>query len=203
MEMDAEKARELVDEEENQRDERRKRFNTTIAVTIAILATFMALCRVKDNNIIQAIQAVISEKIEYFSDDQAHLTRSEVAAAWADQFEIESEYGPAEKRAAYNKLADEFRSRAENELAERKNVSDRIERSQEKVNNYLIQHEKFDLADASLSIAIAILAITALTQIRWLYILAMLPMAFGIIMGLAGFLNWNIEPEKLARFLGA
>jgi uncharacterized protein DUF4337 len=38
------------------RDARARRLNSWVAITIALLATFMALCKVKDDNIVQAMQ---------------------------------------------------------------------------------------------------------------------------------------------------
>ncbi|MEO6690617.1 MAG: DUF4337 family protein, partial [Dokdonella sp.] len=58
-----------------------------------------------------------------------------------------------------------------------------------------------DLSDASLSIAISLLALTALTRKRWLYGLALVPTVFGIIMGLAGLLGWSLHPDMLSSLL--
>ena len=57
------------------------------------------------------------------------------------------------------------------------------------------------MADAALSIAIALLAVTALTQKRWLYFLALVPTVFGVVMGLAGLLGWGLHPDFIARLL--
>lgn len=42
---------------------------------------------------------------------------------------------------------------------------------------------------------------TALTHKRWLYAVAMVPTAFGVLMGLAGLLGWHIHSDLLARLL--
>jgi uncharacterized membrane protein YccC len=52
-----------------------------------------------------------------------------------------------------------------------------------------------------LAIAISLLAVTALTQKRWLFIIAMVPTFFGVLMGLAGLLSWNIHPNFLTKLL--
>jgi hypothetical protein len=57
------------------------------------------------------------------------------------------------------------------------------------------------MADAALSIAISLLAVTALTQKRWLYFLALVPTFFGVLMGLAGLLGWALHPDAIARML--
>jgi len=60
--------------------------------------------------------------------------------------------------------------------------------------------DQFDLS-AMLALAISLLAMTALTQKRWLFILAMLPTIFGTAMGLAGLFAWKIHPDFLTRLL--
>ena len=52
-----------------------------------------------------------------------------------------------------------------------------------------------------LALAISLLAVTALTQKRWLFVLAMVPTGFGVVMGLAGLLGWSIHPNLLTRLL--
>ena len=61
--------------------------------------------------------------------------------------------------------------------------------------------DQFDLSDALLALAISLLAMTALTHKRWLYAVAMVPTAFGVLMGLAGLLGWHIHSDLLARLL--
>jgi hypothetical protein len=64
-----------------------------------------------------------------------------------------------------------------------------------------IHDDQFDLSDAALSIAIALLAITSLSQKKWLFGVAIVPITFGVIMGLAGLLNWGIHPDALTKLL--
>ena len=45
------------------------------------------------------------------------------------------------------------------------------------------------------------LALTALTHKQWLYWLALVPTALGMLMGLAGLLGWRLHSELLARLL--
>jgi hypothetical protein len=61
--------------------------------------------------------------------------------------------------------------------------------------------DQFDLSDALLAIAISLLAVTALTHQRWLYVIALIPTGFGILMGLSGLLEWPIHPTALVRLL--
>jgi len=45
------------------------------------------------------------------------------------------------------------------------------------------------------------LAVTSLTNKRWLFIAALVPTLFGVIMGIAGLFGWQIHPDALIRLL--
>jgi hypothetical protein len=45
----------------------RARLNTWVAITVALLATFMGICKVKDDNIVQAMQQAQAAKIDDWS----------------------------------------------------------------------------------------------------------------------------------------
>src|SRR5881628_204027 len=57
------------------------RLNTWVAITVALLATFMGVCKVKDDNIVQAMQQAQADKIDHWSFYQARNIRQEVAQA--------------------------------------------------------------------------------------------------------------------------
>ena len=61
--------------------------------------------------------------------------------------------------------------------------------------------DQFDLSDAFLSVALAMLAVTALTRKKWLLWTSLVFGAFGFIMGLAGLIGWRIHPDWLSRLL--
>lgn len=61
--------------------------------------------------------------------------------------------------------------------------------------------DQFDLSDAAAAIAISLLAITSLTQKRWLHYSALVPLSIAVIMGLSGLLAWHVHSDTLARLL--
>ena len=60
---------------------------------------------------------------------------------------------------------------------------------------------KRPIATSLLMVAIALFGVTALTQKRWLILVAIAFMLFGVLMGLAGFFGWPIHPNAFAKFL--
>ena len=61
--------------------------------------------------------------------------------------------------------------------------------------------DQFDLSDATLSISLAMLAITALTGKRKLFALAIIFAGFGFLMGLSGLIGLSIHPTALIKLL--
>ena len=57
------------------------------------------------------------------------------------------------------------------------------------------------MAEATLSLSIALLGITALTQKRWLLAVAVVFAAFGVALGVSGFMGYNIHPSFIAKLL--
>ena len=43
------------------------RLNTAIALTVALLATFLGLCKVKDDNIVQAMQQAQADNVDQWT----------------------------------------------------------------------------------------------------------------------------------------
>ena len=64
------------------------RLNSWVAITVALLATFMGICKVKDDNIVQAMQQAQADKLDHWSFYQARNIRQEVAQASLAQLTI-------------------------------------------------------------------------------------------------------------------
>ena len=175
--------------------------NTLIAITVALLATFMAICSVKGNNIGQAMQQAQADKIDNYAWYQARNIREEVNRAAAAQLKAQAMAAPAEARAVYEQEAAAFLKLAEEQADRKKQQQAAADQADQTYANLNLHDDQFDMSAASLSIAISLLAVTALTERRWLYVLAMLPTAFGLFMGLAGLLGSNIHPDFWARLL--
>lgn len=189
------------DEQEAAQDKRKSRLNATVAVTIALLATFLGLCKVKDDNIVQAMQAAQAKSVDDWSYYQARNVRQLVGQSAADTLRLQSLAAPPSARAAYAKTIQSYQALADDQ-AQKKQQTQRDAISDGKQYDALNFHDdQFDLSDTLLSIAISLLALTALTQKRWLYVLALIPTFFGVLMGLAGLLGWRLHPDALTRLL--
>src|SRR5712691_1199467 len=67
------------------------RFNSIIALLVSIAATFMALCNVKDGNIVQAMAQAQANAVDQWSYYQAKGMKENLAEATLDQLTLQRE----------------------------------------------------------------------------------------------------------------
>jgi len=179
----------------------RARLNSMVAISVALLATFMAICKVKDDNIVQAMQQAQADKIDNFSWYQARNIREEIANATITQLKLAQASAPPQLHDRYDEQIKTYQALAQNENEKKKVQQADADKADQSYNELNFHDDQFDLSDAMLALAISLLAVTALTQKRWLFMIAMVPTFFGVLMGVAGLLGWHIHPNFLTRLL--
>jgi hypothetical protein len=175
--------------------------NSLIAVSVALLATFMAICEIKSGNVDQAMQRLQIDKNDTWAWYQARNIRQEVLRTSARQLRIYATGQPEAVKAAMIQEASEHDAMAHaqgEKMVELDAEAKSIESKYEAMN---IHDDQLDLEAASLSIAISLLAMTALTRKRWLFVVALVPIALGVVMGLAGLLGWGLTLGPITRWL--
>jgi hypothetical protein len=189
------------DEKEKLEAKNTRKLNTLVAISVALLATFMAICKTKDDNIVQAMQQAQADKIDNYSWYQARNIREEIANATIAQLTAQSAAAPPQAQQSYQDKIKEYQAIVQDQV-QKKSIQQADAEKADKTYNELNYHDdQFDLSDAMLALAISLLALTALTQKRWLFVLAMLPTFFGVVMGLGGLFGWSIHPNSLIRLL--
>lgn len=184
--------KERREELELEADRSKLKLNALVAITIALLATFMGVCKIKDENIVLSMGKMQSLSIDRWNYYQAKNIRQAVYEGVRDQLAVAGN-GPAkDKSLAYAKQADTQKK----EKADIKAEAESYDKNYEALHG---RHDQFDLEDAALAISVSLFAITSLTQKRWMYWVALVPTAGGVAMGLAGLFNLNIHPEALMR----
>jgi len=190
-----ETAEELADE----KDASKARLNGFVAVTVAILATFLGICNVKDDNIVQGMQAAQAEKIDMWGFYQARNVREEIALATIEQLQLARAGRPEAERAAYDASIAKYQALAQTQNGKKEELKTAAENAQKHYDELNFKDDQFDLAEASIAIAIALLAVTALTHLWWLFWLALVPSFFGVAMGLSGLFAWKFHPDFLIQ----
>jgi len=180
------------------------RLNTIVAACVALTATFMALCNVKDGNVVQNMAVMQSQEVDTWSYYQAKSTKESLAEAVLDQLIITkdttSNPSPEAQQILTRKIAEygDKVKRYEKEKEEIKAKADGLQKDYDAMN---IHDDQFDMSEACLSIAIALFGVTALTQKRWLLAIALVFTIFGFLLGIAGFAGWDLHPDFLAKLL--
>ncbi len=183
------------------RDAASSRLNMLVAVTVAILATFMGICKVKDDNIVQGMQQAQANKLDHWSFYQARNIREEVAKATALQLTLAAGTAPQSAQAGYASAIAGYKKLVAEQETKKTEVKAQAEQDQKDYDAANFRDDQFDMSDAFLALTVALLAVTSLTHQRWLYGVAMVPTAIGVVMGLAGLCGWTIHPDWLISLL--
>jgi len=195
--MDIDPMEMVEDDDDNISAKSSKRLNAAVAVTVALLATFMGICDVKDDNIVQGMQAAQADKIDYWSYYQARNIREEIARATAVQLRLQADGAPAERKPAYEAAIKDYEKLASEQNKKKEDLKVQAEQAQKNYDALNFRDDQFDLSKASIAIAISLLAVAALTQLWWLYLLSLLPSVFGVVMGIAGLTAGSLHPTML------
>ena len=180
---------------------RQTRLNIAVAVTVALLATFMGICKVKDDNINQNMQQAQADKIDHWAFYQARNAREEIAKAALTQLKLQALGAPESAADGYRQAIAHYETLAAEQSAKKDELRKQAEADQQRYDALNFRDDQFDLSDALLAIAIALLAITALTQMWALFAVAMVPTVFGVLMGLAGLGGWPLHPDLVVQLL--
>jgi len=178
-----------------------RRLNAAVAVTVAVLATFMGICKVKDDNIVQAMQQAQADKLDHWAFYQARNLRQEVAEATVVQLELARKSAAPQVLADYDTALQKFRALAADQAKKKDELKALAEKDQQTYDALNYRDDQFDLSDALLAIAIAMLAVTALTRLWPLYWVSLVPTVGGIVMGVAGLTALHLHPDALVRLL--
>lgn len=179
------------------------RLNTWVALTVALLATFMGICKVKDDNIVQAMQQAQADKIDHWSFYQARNIREEIAQATVTQLMLQRSAAatPAAQRPQLDSAIAKYKALVTDQATKKDSLRVQAENDQRNYDALNYRDDQFDLSDTLIALAISMLALTSLTHKRWLFWIAMVPTALGVLMGLAGLLGWHIHPDSISQLL--
>jgi hypothetical protein len=169
--------------------------NSRVALFVAITATFMALCNVKDGNIVQAMSQAQAHSIDAWSYFQAKSTKQAVIQSSLDLLKHRNVQGD---EALINKYEEQI-SRYEKEKTEIKAQAEGFQKEYDDTNLF---DDQFDMTDALLTISIAMLGITSLTQKKWLLYFSAMVSLVGIVLGVAAFLKISIHSDFISKILG-
>jgi|SRR5882724_1989749 len=173
----------------------KSKINSRVALFVAITATFMAICNVKDGNIVQAMDQAQANSIDAWSYFQAKSTKQSIAENALELLKLQSPPVSGEiikkyeeQIARYEKEKEEIKSQAEGYKTE--------------YNAINLFDDQFDMTEALLTISIAMFGITSLTQKKWLLWFAGTVSSIGVILGLTAFMKISLHSDLISKLLG-
>ena len=173
----------------------KSKINSRVALFVAITASFMALCNVKDGNIVQAMSQAQAHSIDAWSYFQAKSTKQSIAENTVELLKTQHAAGNEDIIKKY----EEQISRYEKEKAEIKTQAEGFQKEYDDINLF---DDQFDMTDALLTISIAMLGITSLTQKKWLLYFSSIVSLTGILLGLTAFMKISLHSDLISKILG-
>jgi Domain of unknown function (DUF4337) len=171
------------------------RINSKIAIFVALTATFMAICNIKDGNVVQAMSQAQAHSIDAWSYFQAKSTKESLMENAVDLLKLQKIPGSEDlirkdedKINSYEKEKNEIKTQAEGFAKEYEDIN--------------VFDDQFDMAEALLSISIALFGITALTQKKWLFYFAACLSLIGITLGVTAFMKISLHNDFISGLLG-
>jgi hypothetical protein len=179
-----------------------ERANNLVAITIALLAAFIAVTSIKGSNVAQAMEAANAERNNSWAWYQAVRVREDMATYQLANLERTAR--SETDRDASERLAAEISE----QQAEVGRVRARKDEVQQRALGAEAEHarlsgldDQYDLSGALISIAMALLAVCLLMRARWLYWFSLLPALAGMAFGVAAMLRVPIQAEQLFAWL--
>jgi hypothetical protein len=188
-------------QEKLDQSEAKNRFNNWVAISVAIIAVFMAITKVKDDNIVQAMLQAKSDAVDSWNEYQSKKIKQHMAELGLNQVRALQVLPQMKGSVELAFQQKQYQDSIVRYQAEEGTLSKKAKGFEKQYDDLNFRDDQFDLSDATLSISLAMLAITALTGKRKLLILAWIFAGFGLLMGLAGLMGLPLHPAALVKLL--
>jgi hypothetical protein len=173
-----------------------KRINRMVALTVVILSVATGLGNIKDGNIVQGMAQAQASSLDRWNEYQATRTKLHIIET------ARAQLAAAPASAAVQKAVAEFDKDAAKYRAESPNLAQEAKGFSEDYDALNVHDDQFDAAEASLTTAISIAAVAALTE-SWAPLIASWVFgAFGLFLTICGFAGWGFHPDILSTLLG-
>jgi hypothetical protein len=177
-----------------------KRLNNLVAITVLLLSVFMSICKIKDDNIVQAMQQAKADAVDTWSEYQAKKIKLHLAENALHQSGMLAESALVSPQAFQREQAF-MKAEIERYTKDAQQLQQQAKAHEAKYDALNFHDDQFDMSDAALSIAIAVAAVAALTDRWWLLYFSWGSGSIGVLFGLAGFLGLRLHPDWLAALL--
>jgi hypothetical protein len=175
---------------------RDKRLNRLVALSVVIFSVATGLGNIKDGNIVQAMAQAQANSLDRWNEYQATRTKLHIVETARVQL------AAAVPSASVQKAVVGFDDDTAKYKAESPQLAKEAQGFADQYDALNVHDDQFDAAEASLTTAISIAAVAALTE-SWIPLIASWVFgAFGLFLTICGFAGWGFHPEVLSTLLG-
>ncbi|MGN6149998.1 MAG: DUF4337 domain-containing protein [Rhizomicrobium sp.] len=165
------------------------RLSAYVALTVVVISVFMALCKVQDGNLVDAMLHSDVKMVDTWNEYQAERIKMHDDENGAASLKIQSSIAGVSIGAASAEEARLIREAAK--YAKSSSALAQEARSYERIyENAERRHNQFSTTDAYCAISLAVAAVAALTNFLPLLFVAWFVGGYGLLAGLAGFMGW-------------
>jgi hypothetical protein len=179
----------------------RDRLNNFVAISVALLSVFMAVTKVKDDNICQAMLQAKSDAVDTWNEYQAKRLKHHLMETARDQADALSMAVAPEAAARLKEQIQRDDVQIQKYESEEPTIAAKAKEFEQTYDSLNYRDDQFDLSDAALSVALGLMAVTALTRKHWLLYFSWVVAALGVFMGLAGLVGLHTHPAWLIKLL--
>ena len=173
-----------------------------VAIAVALIASFMAITKVKDDNIVQAMLQAKADAVDTWNEYQSKRLKHHMMELGKNQaIALRAALGHGSPMKELDEMVDRYDADMARYTQEEKGLTEKARSFEKQYDTLNFRDDQFDLSDAILSVSLATLAVTALTRKRWLLALSLAFAAFGVVMGVAGLAGLQIHPDRLVQLL--
>ena len=179
----------------------KNRLNNWVAISVSIISVFMAITKVKDDNIVQAMLQAKSDAVDTWNEYQSKKIKHHLSELGLNQAEALMALERGKGNAELSRQQDNYQANIARYQKEEETLTMKARAFEKQYDDLNFRDDQFDLSDATSAITLAMLAITALTGNRKLLVLAWIFAGFGLLMGIAGLMGLPLHPTALVKLL--
>jgi hypothetical protein len=196
--------KDAIDDVVDKAQEASDRLVNLIGALVAVLATVMAVFNIKDGNIVQAMAQAQARSVNTWAYFQAKSTKQSLAEGMLDQLTLEREHGASQMSEAstlLDKKIEFYRERLDRYTGEKEAIKKQAEAFEQEYDQLNYHDDQFDIAEAGITVAIAVLGIAMLSRRKWLVWFALVFATLGLASGIAGFVGGDFHLDVIAKML--
>jgi hypothetical protein len=176
-----------------------KALNRRVAITVVVLSVFLGVCKIKDDNLVQAMQQAKADSVDAWGEYQSTRIKLHNVQTALGEVQLLQHMGGGEAAAAQGAALTAEAAKYQNEAPVLAAKAKGFSALYDSLN---VHDDQFDACDALVGIAVSAAAVAALTESATVLTVSWVFGALGILMGAAGFFRWSLHSDLLSRLLG-